>query len=328
MKRYLFGLKITILCFLLVSSSFIIFYFFYYNQQFEWYSIDVKVNWMITIFFFILFFYFLTFLIDFNLYIKIFNVIIPIGIFLWIGIYFLEFFKIELGVWNWKTIRHLSAILCISILSPGLNLYIIKYIKNNSNPIRKRKIIKNYHVHEGFVGIIFIIIALILWVVRLLMIQQEVLKNRLRILLGIEMILLFLFLFSGSFLVLRDRRDIIELKFIERRQNQPVSKISPVFNEISQDSLRFFKSPRGFYYPFGILLNSFALNMFIHGNDFLPKEIFDLNNETIVLIGFILCFLAGGLIGVDWYRLFAKLYPRLYQELEIILNDLREPSVV
>ena len=264
------------------------------------------------------------FLIDFNIYLKIFNIIIPIGTVFWIGIYFLEFFKIELGLWNWTTIRNISAILCLSILSPGLNLYIIKYIRNNSNPKRKWKIIKNYHIHEGFVGIIFIVIAFILWLIRLLMIQHEVLKKQLRIFLAIDMILLFLFLFSGSFLVLRDRRDILRLSFIERRQNQPVSKISPVFNEISQDSIQFFQSPRGLYYPFGILLNSFALNMFIHGTDFLPKEFFKLSHETIVLIGFVLCFLAGGLIGIDWYRLFAKLYPELYQELEQILVELQK----
>jgi hypothetical protein len=179
-------------------------------------------------------------------------------------------------------------------------------------------------VHEGFVGIIFIIMAVMLWLIRLVMIQHEVLKKSLRIFLALDMILLFLFLFSGSFLVLRDRRDILRLKFIERRQNQSESKISPVFNEISQDSIRFFKSPRGLYYPFGILLNSFALNMFIHSNDFLPKEIFDLNHETIVLIGFVLCFVAGGLIGIDWYRLFSKLYPELYEELEQILVELQK----
>jgi len=328
MNRYLFILKILSFCCLIMLSSFIFFYFFYYNQHFEWYSIEVKFNWMITIFFFISFFYVLMFLIDFNLYLKIFNVITPIGTFFWIGIYFLELFKIELGLWNWTTLRHLSAIICLSILSPGLNLYIIKYIRNNSNPKRKRKIFKNYHVHEGFVGIIFVIIALILWLVRILMIQHDVLVKKLRIFLAIDMIMLYLFLFSGSFLILRDKRDIFNLKLIEKRETPHIRKISPIFNEISQDSVQFFKSPRGFYYPFGILLNSFALNMFIHGIDMLPKEIFNLNHETIVLIGFFLCFFAGGLIGLDWYRLFAKLYPNLYHDLELILEDLRNPSVV
>jgi hypothetical protein len=202
-------------------------------------------------------------------------------------------------------------------------LYIIKYIKNNSNPQRKRKIIKKYHVHEGFVGIIFIIIALVLWLVRFLMIGHEVLVKDLRIFLAIDMILLYLFLFSGSFLVLRDRRDVFNLKFIEKRVDQQ-SKISPIFNEITQDSVQFFKSPRGLYYPFGILLNSFALNMFIHGNDILPKEIFNLNHEIIVLIGILLCFCAGGMIGIDWYRIFSLLYPRLHQELEQILIEFQK----
>ncbi|MFX1428208.1 MAG: hypothetical protein ACFFBE_17275, partial [Promethearchaeota archaeon] len=269
------------------------------------------------------------FLIDFNLYITIFNILIPIGTLLWIGIYFLEFFKFDLGLWNWSTIRHSSAIICISMLSPGLNLYIIKYIRNNSNQNRKRKIFKNYHVHEGFVGIIFVIIALILWLFRLLMIQYEALRRQLRIFLAIEMILLFLFLFSGNFLALRDRRDVIRLKFIEkRRNNQPTYKISPVFNQISQDSLHFFKFFRVKLYPFGILLNSFALNMFIHGTDLLPYEIFNLHHEIIVLIGILLCFIAGGMIGLDWYRLFSRLYPELYQDLEQILDDLRTPETV
>ncbi|MFX1377311.1 MAG: hypothetical protein ACFFA0_16045 [Promethearchaeota archaeon] len=324
MNTYLFFFKVVILSVLLVLGYLILYFFFYYNQQYEWYSIGLKVNWMITILFFIFFFYFLFFLIDFKSYSIIFSIIIPLGTTLWIGIYFLEFFKINLGLWNWTTIRNSAAILCISILSPGLTLLIIKYIKNNSNPNIKRTIIKNFHVHEGFVGIIFVIIALLLWSIRSLMIQHEALKKRLRIFLALDMIILFLFLFSGAFLILRDRKDVFGLKFIERRKLQQDTKFSSIFNQISQDSLQFFKSPRGLYYPFGILLNSIALNMFIHGTDFLPKEIFNLSHEKIVLIGIVLSFVAGGMIGLDWYRLFAKFYPNLFLDLELILDDLRE----
>ncbi|MFX1292831.1 MAG: hypothetical protein ACFFAG_17935 [Promethearchaeota archaeon] len=284
----------------------------------------MKVNWMITIFYFIAFFYITFFLINSTVYNIIFGIVISFGTFLWIGIYFLEFYKIELGLWNWAAIRNCAAIICISILSPGFTLYMIKYIKNNSNPNRKWKIIQNYHVHEGFVGILFIILAIFLLLIRFLMIQHEVLKKRLRIFLAIDMILLFLFLVSGSFLILRDRRDIFRLKLIEKRKDQSGNRISSTFNQISHDSLQFFKNPRGLYYPFGILLNSFAVNMFIHGVDFLPKEIFNLSHETIVFIGFILCFFASGIIGLDWYRLFAKFYPKLYQELEQILGDLKK----
>ncbi|MFX1280978.1 MAG: hypothetical protein ACFFA3_16620 [Promethearchaeota archaeon] len=328
MKELKSVLKAVILLFLLILSYFVLYNFFYYNQHHVWYSFTVNANWMITITFFIFFFFTLLFLIDFNHYITIFNILVPFGTFVWIGIYLLEIFKIDLGVWNWSMIRHSAAVLSMAILSPGLNLYIIKYIRNNSNPKRKRKIIRNYHVHEGFVGIIFVIIALILWFIRLIMIQYEILRKQLRIFLAVEMILLFLFLFSGSFLVIRDRRDVVRLKFIEKRQDQVITRISPIFNQISQDSLQFFKFPRGLYYPFGILLNSIALNMFIHGTDFLPNEIFNLHHEVIVLIGVILCFIAGGMIGLDWYRLFSKLYPQLYHDLEQILDDFRTKEVV
>ncbi len=324
MKNYWFSLRVVILFFLLILSYIVLYYFFYYNQRFERDTSKLRVNSMITILFFIALFYILFFLIDISVYNIIFGIVISLGTLLWIGIYFLEFYKIELGLWNWKPIRNSAAILCISILSPGFTLYIIKFIKNNSNPNRKWKIIKNYHIHEGFVGILFVIIAFFLWLIRFLMIQHEALKKRLRIFLAIDMILLFLFLFSGGFLILRDRRDIVRLKFIEKRKDQSGNKISSIFNQISQDSVHFFKSPRGLYYPFGILLNCFAVNMFIHGTDFLPKEFFNLSHETIIFIGFILCFVAGGMIGLDWYRLFAKIYPKLYQELEQILDDLRK----
>lgn len=324
MKKFWLCLRIFILFFLLIISYFVLYYYFYYNQFFEWDSRELRVNSMITILFFIIFFYILFFLVDSKAYNIIFGFIVSFGTLLWIGIYLLEFYKVEFGLWNLDTIRNSAAILCFSILSPGFTLYIIKFIKNNSNPNRKWKIIKNYHVHEGFIGILFVIIAFLLWVIRFLMVQHEVFKKKLRLFLAIDMVLLFLFLFSGSFLILRDRRDIVRLKLIEKRKEQSGIIISSTFNQISQDSIRFFKSPKGFFYPFGILLNCLAVNLFIHGTDFLPKEIFHLDHETIVLIGFILCFLAGGLVGFDWLRLFSKLYPELYQELELILDDLEK----
>ena len=155
------------------------------------------------------------------------------------------------------------------------------------------------------------------------MIQHEVLRKQLRIFLALDMILLYLFLFSGSFLVFRDRRDVLKLKFIEKRNSFNDIDNSSVFSPITLDSIHFFKSPRIPYYPIGIVINSFSVNLLIHGTDFLGPKIFSLTLETIVLIGFILCFIAGFMIGMDWYRLFAKLYPNLYSEIEQILNGLK-----
>jgi len=276
---------------------------------------------MITILFFISYFYILLFLINFNVYNLIFVFLITLGTPLWIIVYLLQFLKIELSVLNWSAIRNISVILCFSILGPGLSLNFIKFIKNNSNLYNKRKLFRNYHIHESFVGILFIIIAFCLWIIRSMLIQHEIMKKELRIFLALNMIPLFLFLFSGSFLIFRDRKDLLKLRFIEKKKYELKVNKSSVFNPITPDSKLFFKSPRIVLYPFGILLSSFSVNIFIHGAFFFPEEIFSLTHETIVLMGFILCFIAGGMIGIDWYRIFARLYPDLYQKTEQILRN-------
>ncbi|MFX1378637.1 MAG: hypothetical protein ACFFA4_06050 [Promethearchaeota archaeon] len=279
---------------------------------------------MSTISFFILVFYIAFFLVNIKLYLIIFIFISIFGGLTWIIIYILETF---FGGWWFPILtilRHLSAILCFSVLSPGLILSLMHYIKNNSNKKESRKIFHNYRIHEGFVGIIFIIIAFVLLILRYNLVKYEIFRTSLRIYLAIDMILLYLFLFFGSFLVLRDRRDIITLKLIEKREIPSNNYNSGIFNPVTSDSLKFFKSPKVLLYPMGILLNSIAANLFIHGTDFLPEEIFSLNHETLVMIGIILNFIAGGMLGLDWYRLFGRIYPELYQEFEHILDNLRK----
>ncbi|MFX1365414.1 MAG: hypothetical protein ACFFCE_11635 [Promethearchaeota archaeon] len=223
---------------------------------------------------------------------------------------------------NLGIIQDASAIICFSIVSPGLTLNFFKIIKNNSNRDKRSKFLHNYHIHEGFVGLLFIVIAIFFWILRQIMIQYEILQHKLRIYLALDMILLFLFLFSGSFLIFRDRRDVFKLKFIEKRGNIISVNSSSVFSPITVESIEFFKFPRLLLYPFGILLSSLAVNLFIHGTDFLPKVLFKTNHEKLVLIGIIFCTIAGGIIGIDWYRIFARLYPHLYQEHEQILKKL------
>jgi hypothetical protein len=279
---------------------------------------------MYTINYFILFFIILLFLIDAKTYLFIFIIIAIFGGLAWIIIYALETFIPGFWFPSLTVLRHLSAILCFSILSPGLSLSLIHYIKSNSNKTDSRKIFHNYRIHEGFVGIIFIIFALILIIVRYNLIKYEIFRTDLRIFLAIDMILLYLFLFFGSFLIIRDRRDIVKFQFIQRREPEGNNYKLRLFNSLTSDSIKFFKSPKFLLYPFGILFNSIAVNLFIHGTDFLPEEVFTLNHETVVLIGIILSLIAGGIVGLDWYRLLRKTYPELYQNFERILDDLRK----
>jgi len=229
--------------------------------------------------------------------------------------------------WMWSGVRDFSVVITFSILAPGLTLNIIKFIKNNSNKNRKRKVFRENHVHEGFVGILFFILGVLLLMIRYLLIQFDVFTKRLRIFLALDMILMYLFLFSGSFLIFRDRRDVIRLKFIEKRDKSKDIHNSSVFSPITRDSFHFFTPPKIFYYPFGILINSLSVNFLIHNTDLLGVKIFGISEETIVLIGVILSIVAGFMIGLDWYRLFARLYPDLYDEIEEILNELKVTQI-
>ncbi|MFX1572322.1 MAG: hypothetical protein ACFFB0_06200 [Promethearchaeota archaeon] len=262
-------------------------------------------------------------MISFKLYNQIFIFIVTIGTLLWIIIYLFDLLKIELNFWDWYTLRDSATIISISVLAPGVALNQIKYIKNHSNQNEKGKIFKNYHIHEGFVGIIFVILAIILLITFYIFIQYKIMNNELKVILAITMILLYLFLFSGSFLIFRDRRDLVNLKMIERRNSTIENNTLSIFNPITQDSIEFFKTPRFLLYPYGLLLNSLSLNMLIHGTDFLLEEIFSLKYEVIVFLGFIFCFIGGVLMGIDWYRLFGKIYPVEFKEIEKILNELR-----
>ncbi|MFX1242988.1 MAG: hypothetical protein ACFFA7_17215 [Promethearchaeota archaeon] len=265
----------------------------------------------------------MVFLIGIKTYIITFSIITTLGTPAWIIIYALETFMT--GFWSpfLTVIRHLSAILSFSILSPGLTLIVINYIKNNSNKSNSRKLFHNYHIHEGFVGIIFIFTSGLLIMIRYSLIQYEVFRTDLRILLAVDMVLLYLLLFFGSFLIFRDWRDLIKLKFIQKREQVDTNYSSSTFYPLTPDSIKFFKPPKVILYPFGVLLSSIAVNIFIHGTDFFPEEIFTLNHETLVVIGIILSFFAGGIVGLDWYRLFAKIYPELYHNFEHVLDDLR-----
>ncbi|MFX1438162.1 MAG: hypothetical protein ACFFAA_13390, partial [Promethearchaeota archaeon] len=302
----------------------ILFNFFFYNLKYSSDSIEVSISWMYTISYFILFFFILFFLIGIKSYLFMFITIAFFGGLAWIIIYALETFI--LGFWfpALTILRHISAILCFSILSPGLVLSLMHYIKNASSKTDSRKFFHKYRVHEGFIGIIFLLFALILLIIRYNLIKYEIFRTDLRIFLAADMILLYLFLFLSSFLLIRDRRDIVKLHFIQRREPESTNYNIRLFNSLTSDSIKFFKSPKFFLYPFGIFFNSIAVNIFIHGTNFLPEEVFNLNHENLVLIGIIFSLISGAIIGLDWYRLFAKIYPEIYQNFEQVLEDLRK----
>ncbi|MFW9971558.1 MAG: hypothetical protein ACFFDF_15290 [Candidatus Odinarchaeota archaeon] len=326
MKKYYLIFKLLLLTGLFILIPFILYNFFYYNLIYSSDSIEVSISWMVTISYFIVYFYLLLFLINIKIYFITFCIIVIWAAPAWIIIYALETFVFGFWFPILTILRHLSAILCFSILSPGLSLLVIKYIKNYSNRNKPKKIFNNYRIHEGFVGIFFIVIAIILVIIRNILIKYETFRTNLRIYLAIDMIFLYLFLFFGSFLIFRDWRDLINFKLVQKREPLNSNFSSSIFYPLTYDSIKFFKSPKILLYPIGILISSIAVNIFMHGTYFLPEEIFTLKHETLVLIGIIFTFIGSGMLGLDWYRLFAKIYPELYQNFEQILKNLRKDS--
>jgi len=294
-------------------------------------DIQVKIAIMNTTWFFFVLFYILTFLIDYKLYIAICACIVIIGIPAWIYNYYIELTHGQIFLLKNETIQGMIVFVCFSIISPGLTLIVIQFIKRNTSKFDDNRILGRYHMHEGFLGILLIILAFVFWIIRIALIQYEIFRTKLRIYLALDMILLFVVLFFGSFLLFRDWRDVVKLNFFEKindNKNSDESKkkdiSSTVFSQISSESVQFFKRLKVKIYPIGLLLASFSANALIHGLHLLPKELFNLELENIILFGIACCFLGAGMIGLDWYNLFAKIYPDKYEEIErkiAILKD-------
>ncbi len=316
----IFGLSLFCIAFLLG--------FLNSKEIYYWYSFEIKYYRMLTIISFSLFFIVLMFLIDIKRYRQIWRVILILAIVAWSIIYILQLEKIPINsryFWNvWDTIMFLT----YSIIGPGLILYTIHYIEKKSAKFEDARLFGKYHIHEGLVGIIFMILAFIFYSIRSIMIEEPIFYNELVILLGAVQLFLFAFLLFGNFLIIRDWRDVIHFRFIEKKEkrnkdNNENNDIS-VFSLIQKEDIPFFKISKVLLYPFGILLTSISINAIVFGSNFLPEEIFNLEYQMVINLGFLLGFIAGGFLGVDWVRIFRKFCPEQYEELEQALNRLKD----
>ncbi|MHA2034965.1 MAG: hypothetical protein ACW98X_00940 [Promethearchaeota archaeon] len=211
--------------------------------------------------------------------------------------------------------------LSVSMVAPGIVLFIVHYIKKISGKF-EGNFIGKYHLHESFLGIILISLSIPFYILRFNMIQYEIFWREYKLFLAIIMIFLYSFIYFGSFFTLRDFHDLFKLKFLERVDNPIEKQVSTnsAFKSITKNDLHFFKHPKVILFPFGLLLTSISFLMIIYGNDFIPKEY--LYHEFVVNLGYLLAFFAGGLIGIDWLRIFKKFYPSHYKELEFKINEI------
>lgn len=288
------------------------------------FSFEFKIIRICTILIFNMSFYFFMFLIDIDVFKKMTIFIIVIGTcyyaytILWQFLPFLPIF------WNLYEVVVFSV---YAIVPFGIIFYILHYIKNDSAKYGDLKFGGKYHIHESFLGVVLLICAIFISILRFILISYKIFLTKLYFVFQIVTLFLFFFYYFASFLMFRDWRDIIHFRFIEKKKkmglNNTLSYDTVVFNNLSKEDVPFFESPKLKMFPLAILLTSISLSTVIYGLMLFPSEIFYLNYEIISIIGYIFGFIAGGMLGKDWFRLLRKFYPELSYEIENVINKLK-----
>ncbi len=318
--------RTSIILILFILTSISLCNYFYIKQTHPWNSLESRLSSMIAILSFDLLFFSLMFLIDFNIYKQVLKFFLILALTIWGFTFSLSYFKALTAPLPWQFWIYWDIIIMtfFSMLAPGLVLYIIHYIKTSTGKYEENTVF-GYHLHEGFFGIVLLIGAIIIFFLREFLAQFKALFKELSVILAIMGIFLYLFLYISGFFIFRDWHDVLRLKIIEKKELKVdiENTKTPVFNNITHDDLHFFQLPRLKLYPLGILFTLFSLNAIIFANNFLPMEIFKLKSDSVILLGFLMGFIAGGLIGRDWLRVFKRFYPKLYGEIDDIIIDLK-----
>ncbi len=285
---------------------------------------------MITIIITSIFFNIFLFLIDFNLFKKLFYILFSISVSFWSLMVIFIILDLRRVISTLEIYYELFKLIIYSLLGPGIISFTIYYIRTHSSTIRRYVSYGRYSLHEGFVGLIILLIAACLLIYRSTLIPAGYKKIETVIILSFLQVFILLFLFFAGFLIFRDINDILHFKFVHKDFNSQDS-IPENFNfegkiQIKIKDIPFYKLNKKMIFPIGIALLSFSINAMIHGTDFLPKAIFHLHNEEIISLGFIFCFSSGALLGRDWLRLFKIFYPELFNYLNTLLNKLKEKT--
>ena len=313
------GIKL-IVKFVVIFSFFLLIYFsfvnyFQFKQIYYPNSLELTLSRGITLILLGFLLIILIFMINIRIYRKAFLFFVIFGIVAWNIMHLQNTLEVELGSVYLINFQEIILFISTAIVPPGIILFIVYYIKKITKKF-EGNFIGKYHLHESFLGVILIGLSIPFYIIRFNMIQLEIFWKEYKIYLAIIMIFLYFFLFFGSFFAFRDFHDLVRLKFLEKveKPNEKQNSNASAFNSIAKDDLHFFRLRKLNIFPFGLLITSISFLMVIYGNNFLPKEF--LTHEFIVNLGYLLSFFAGGLIGIDWLRIFKRFYPNHYRELE------------
>jgi len=313
--------KISTSLFILVLSLISLILYIQLESSFTYNSPEIAISRILLISTLNCFFYSVIFFGRLTHFKKIFEGLMIFIVFTWLLVYVFGFFSVSWEFWDfWEIITYIS----FSMIAPGLIGYVSYYTRRITGNLEEARIFSKYHIHEGFAGIIFIFTALLLlYFHSLVVFLNEPYYRRLSfIIVGME-IFSFIFLFLGSFFCFRDWRDIIQIKLVEVRIiNDNKKGKTSVFKQITKENLDFFKIPKIMIYPFGLIIITLSINMIIYNTDFIPPYFYHLDETEIIMLGYISCFIAGAITGLDWLRLFKIFYPEIYKEIEQAINSI------
>ena len=324
MKRsYLVITKIIVIFTLSLIIYFSLTEYLLYQQIYEWYSYELTVMRATSLILLNLYFFILVLIIKMSIFKKLYLILIIFGIFAWNLSHFHSILELNLLSDTIDDFLEIILFISTSIVSPGLLIVIVYYIKKYTSKF-EGNFIGKYHLHEGLFGIIFFGVGLLLFAIRAYISQFDIFLREFKVYLAIIMILLYFLLFFGGFFILRDFNDIIHLKFIKKihpSQKKPAQNGS-IYNSMTYENISFFKRSKLYLFPIGIILTGFSFSMVIFSTKFIPKDVLS-SGETINL-GYMLSFIAGALIGYDWVRVFKQFYPNQYEEIELKILELQK----
>ena len=236
--------------------------------------------------------------------------IISIGAWIYnfvICVYFSIFSKLTLFLWGF------IIILCVCCIAPFFSVHSLFLITKYQHKFESNIIKGKHHVHEGFAGIILILIAIGLFLLRLTWISKEKLITEFHIIGTVFIILLTLLLYFGSFLVGRDWKDVINFKFLSLNSDKNTSIDD---NETINDKKNMFytEKPLNTYF-LGIILSSMGIFFIFFPVDIFPYHIFHIKAEVIRIFGWFILITGAMLIGFDWIRLLRRFFPDEYEKL-------------
>jgi len=237
-------------------------------------------------------------------------------------------FIISLGAWIYKYILYyyfsflprlsqfywdFIIIFSVSCIAPFFSIHSLFLITKNEQKFENNVIRERYHLHEGFVGIILILLAIGLTLILFIFIPEYNVRGIIHLLAAAIIIIITLIFYFGGFLVGRDWQDVKNFKFLtlNSNNNTKINGNESLNNEIK----KFYTKKHLNTYLLGIMIASMGIFLNFFPYDIFPYNIFHFKANAIRIIGWFIVVIGALLLGFDWVKLLRKFFPEEYEKL-------------